>query len=178
MRVAALGWAAAAALLLAGCATDTTQYYTPPAGLTADQAVSIVGSKDPKFVLQSSEYHLVYVVDGLPVRNSAYRWDEPLLVTAGVPHRLGLAYGWGGIAGSTEVEFTGAPGSAVIVQGTAIDPDHLAQLWLVDARTGAVIGQKHDVQLSWLPSDPRLIGPSSDVISQRVIQKSFSPMMH
>jgi hypothetical protein len=177
MRVAP-GWIVAAALLLAGCATDTTQYYAPPPGLTADRAVSVVGSKDPKFVLQSSEYHILYLVDGLPVKDSAYSWDRPLLVTAAVPHRLGLAYGWGGIAGATEVEFTGAPGSSVIVEGTAIDPDHLAQLWLADARTGAMIGQKHDVQLSWFPSDLQLIGPSADIITERVIQKQFSPPMH
>ena len=124
MTVADLGRGAAiiAVLLLAGCATDQTAYYAPPPGLTPDRAVSIIGSKDPKSPLQSSEYHLVWQVDGQRVRDSATRWDQPLLVTAGAPHRLSLAYGWGGISGGTEIELTGKPGTTVVVEGAAVDP--------------------------------------------------------
>ncbi len=162
--------ALAGAALLAGCAADTTVYYTPPAGLTPDRAVSILGSKDPKFFLQSSEYHLVWAVDGKRVKDSAWRWDQPLLVTAGEPHRLSIAYGWGGIAGGTDVELTGRPGSTVVVEGEAIDPDKLAQLWLADAATGALIGEKHPVALSWFPPSPSPL--NTDEIVLRVIEKT------
>ena len=91
----------AGATLLAGCVADTTAYYTPPPGLTPDHAVSVLGSKDPKSLFQSSEYHLVWAVDGRVVKDSATRWDKPLLVTAGETHRLSIAYGWGGIAGTS-----------------------------------------------------------------------------
>ncbi len=91
--------ALAGVLLLAGCAADTTVYYSPPPGLAPDRAVSVLGSKDSHFVLQSSEYHLVWAVDGAVVKDFARRWDQPLLVTAGEKHRLSIAYGWGGVAG-------------------------------------------------------------------------------
>jgi hypothetical protein len=173
---------AAAMLLLAGCAADTTVYYAPPPGLTPDRAVSIIGSKDPKSLIGSSEYHLVWQVDGQRVRDSAYRWREPLLVTAGETHRLSLAYGWGGISGGLDVEFNGAPGTTVIVEGEAVDPDHLAHLWLADARTGAVIGEKHPVALSWFPvsPEPALLSPDTDIISLKAIRTTVPtmPAMH
>src|SRR5579863_4627136 len=125
-----------AALALVGCANADVAYYAPPPGLAAASAVSIVGSKDPKFFLQSSEYRLVWAVDGRPVKDSAYRWDEPLLLTPGQPHRLGLAYGWGGVYGAVDVEFLGAPGTRVVVKGEDVDPDKEARLWLEDAATG------------------------------------------
>lgn len=173
----------AATLLLAACGTDTTAYYTPPPGLTPDKAVSILGSKDPKSLVGSSEYRLVWQVDGLRVRDSAYRWDQPLLVTAGEPHRLSLAYGWGGISGFTEVKFAGQPGTTVVVEGEAVDPDHLARLWLADARTGAVLSDKLDVQLSWFPTSPEaaLLSPDTDIIAQKAVQKpvmTLMPTMH
>ena len=174
MTVADLGRGAAiiAVLLLAGCATDETAYYAPPPGLTPARAVSIVGSKDPKSLLQSSEYHLVWQVDGKRVRDSATRWDQPLLVTADVPHRLGLAYGWGGISGGTEVTFTGKPGTTVVVEGAAVDPDSSAELWLADARTGAVIGEKRAVRLSWFPAaEPMPMVTDTSVIPLQVIDK-------
>jgi hypothetical protein len=160
----------AGALLLAGCASDNTVYYAPPPGLAPDQAVSILGSKDPKFFLQSSEYHLVWAVDGLTVKDSAWRWNQPLLVTAGAPHRLSIAYGWGGIAGGTDIEFTGRPGSTVVVEGEAVDPDKLARLWLADAATGKIIGDKQPVALSWFPSPPSPL--NTDEIVLRVIDKT------
>jgi hypothetical protein len=167
-----------AVLLLAGCAADTTAYYEPPPGLTADRAVSILGSKDPKSLLQSSEYRLVWRVDGRVVRDSATRWDQPLLVTAGEPHRLSLAYGWGGISGGVEIEFTGQPGSTVVVEGEAVNPDSEARLWLADAGTGAVIGDKHAVQLSWFPAAtpmPTII--DTNVIPLQVLDKSVPMTM-
>ncbi|HXZ02987.1 MAG TPA: hypothetical protein VEI03_23565 [Stellaceae bacterium] len=161
---------ALALLLLAGCAGDSTAYYAPPPGLTPDRAVSILGSKDAKFFLQSSEYHLVWAVDGRVVKDSAWRWDRPLLVTAGEPHRLGIAYGWGGIAGGTDVEFTGRAGSTVVVEGEAVDPDKLARLWLADAATGAVIGRKQPVALSWFPAPPLPL--NTDEIAIKLIDKA------
>src|SRR5690242_1334853 len=104
--------ASAVASLAAACTAPSVVYYEPPASLTPDQAVSVLGSKDPKFLLQSSEYRLVWAVDGKLVRNSAYRWDKPLLITANEPHRLSLGYGWGATTGSTDVTFTGKPGTA------------------------------------------------------------------
>lgn len=162
--------ALAGALLAAGCATDATVYYAPPPGLTPERAVSILGSKDAKFFLQSSEYHLVWAVDGLPVKDSAWRWSQPLLVSAGEKHRLSIAYGWGGIAGGTEIELTGRPGSTVVVEGEAVDPDKLARLWLADAATGAVIGEKQPVALSWFPAPPSPL--NTDEIVLRVLDKT------
>lgn len=159
------------ALLLAGCAADTTVYYTPPPGLTPDRAVSILGSKDPKFFLQSSEYHLVWAVDGLMVKDSARRWDQPLLITAGEPHELSIAYGWGGIAGGTDITFTGRSGSTVVVEGEAVDPDKQARLWLADAATGAAIGEKQTVALGW--SSVPLSPVNTDEIVLRAVGKGM-----
>ncbi len=186
MTLATLGRPAAiaGALLLAGCAADTTTYYAPPPGLTPDRGVSLVGSKDPKSLIGSSEYHLAWRVDGVVVRNTAYDWDKPILVTAGEPHHLSLAYGWGGVSGGTEIVFTGQPGTTVVVQGEAVDPDHLARLWLADARTGAILGEKYPVQLSWFPASPvpELLGPDTDIIALKTIQKTVPltpmPSMH
>ncbi len=141
--------ASAVAALAAACAAPSVGYYEPPAGLTADQAVSVLGSKDPKFLLQSSEYRLVWAVDGKVVRNSAYRWDQPLLITANEPHRLSLGYGWGATTGGIDVTFTGAPGTTVVVKAEDVDPDRLARMWLEDGRTGQVIGEKLAVQLAY-----------------------------
>jgi hypothetical protein len=141
--------ASAVASLAAACTAPSVVYYEPPASLTPDQAVSVLGSKDPKFLLQSSEYRLVWAVDGKLVRNSAYRWDKPLLITANEPHRLSLGYGWGATTGSTDVTFTGKPGTAVVVEAEDVDPDRLARMWLQDASTGQVIGEKLPVQLAY-----------------------------
>ena len=127
---------AAGAVLLVSCAGSEVAYYLPPQGLTADQAVSVYGSKDPKSIIGSSEYRLVWAVDGRQVKDSAYRWDQPLLLTAGQPHRLSLAYGWGAAAGTTVVDFTGQPGTTVVVKGESVDPEHEARLWIEDAATG------------------------------------------
>src|ERR1700674_3863321 len=97
-------FAATSAVILASCTAPDVAYYAPPPGLTLDKAVSLLGSKDPKFFLQSSEYRLVWAVDGKQVKDSAYRWDQPLLITAAEPHRLSLAYGWGAVAGGLDVE--------------------------------------------------------------------------
>jgi hypothetical protein len=165
--------AMAAALLLASCATDTTVYYAPPPGLTAGQAVSVLGSKENHFVLQSSEYHLVWAVDGQVVKDSARRWDEPLLVTAGEKHRLSVAYGWGAVAGSIEMELTGRPGSTVIVQGEAVDPDKLGLLWLADGTSGAVLGGKQQVSLSYSAFPPSPV--NTNEIALRLIDKHVVP---
>jgi hypothetical protein len=165
--------AMAGVLLLASCATDTTVYYAPPPGLTAGQAVSVLGSKQNHFFLQSSEYHLVWAVDGQVVKDSARRWDEPLLVTAGEKHRLSVAYGWGAVAGSIEMELAGRPGSSVIVEGEAVDPDKQGLLWLADATSGAVIGGKQQVSLSYSPSPPLPI--NTDEIALRLIDKHVVP---
>jgi hypothetical protein len=141
--------AVSAAASLAACAAPSVTYYEPPAGLRADQAVSVLGSKDPKFLLQSSEYRLVWAVDGKLVKNSAYRWDQPLLVTANEPHRLSLGYGWGATTGGTDVTFTGRPGTTVVVKAEDVDPDRLARMWLEDGRTGQIIGEKLAVQLAY-----------------------------
>jgi hypothetical protein len=173
MNIADL-WRGAAILsapLLAGCATDHTVYYAPPPGLTPDRAVSIIGSKDPKSLIGSSEYHLAWRVDGVVVRNTAYDWDKPILVTAGEPHRLSLAYGWGGISGGIDVVLTGEPGSTVVVEGEAVDPDSSARLWLADARTGAVIGEKHPVQLSWGSTAPVPPVVDTDIISLHAVDR-------
>jgi hypothetical protein len=149
----------AGTLLVASCAQPTVVYYEPPPGLTADQAVSVLGSKDPKFLLQSSEYRLVWAVDGKVVRNSAYRWDEPLLITANEQHHLSIAYGWGATSGFTEVAFTGKPGAKVVVKAEDVDPDRLARMWLEDAATGQIIGEKLPVQLAYgyVPPIPTVV---------------------
>jgi hypothetical protein len=149
----------AGTLMVASCAQPSVVYYEPPPGLTANQAVSVLGSKDPKFFLQSSEYRLVWAVDGVMVRNSAYRWQEPLLITANEPHRLSLAYGWGATSGGTEVTFTGKPGSRVVVKAEDVDPDRLARMWLEDGATGQVIGEKLPVQLAYgyVPPMPTVV---------------------
>jgi hypothetical protein len=171
-----LAFTVMSAVILAGCA-DTTAYYAPPSDLTPDKAVSLVGTKDPKFFLQSSEYRLVWAVDGEPVKDSAYRWSQPLLITANEPHRLDLGYGWGAVAGGTEVEFTGKPGTTVLVKGENLNPDSLANLWLEDAATGQIIGEKREVRL-YYTSDPNvaLLAPSGDVIGIKSITKpSLNP---
>lgn len=161
--------------LLAGCAGSETAYYAPPPGLTQAQAVSVVGSKDPKFILGSSEYRLVWAVDGRPVKDSAYRWQEPLLITANEPHRLSLAYGWGALVGGTTVDVTAAPGTMLIVEGEDVVPDREARLWLADAATGRVVGEKQTIQLAYGNagySAPTIATatPFGDIISQKVAQ--------
>jgi hypothetical protein len=167
-------FAAASIVALASCATGPQAYYAPPAGLTPDKAVSLLGSKDPKFFLQSSEYRLVWAVDGKQVKGSAYRWDQPLLITAAEPHRLSLAYGWGAVAGGLDVEFTGKPGTTVVVRGENVDPDTAARLWLEDAATGQILGEKHSVRLAYR-SDPTLAtsSPPADVIASQVLRGKF-----
>lgn len=151
--------ASAVASMAAACAAPSVVYYEVPAGLTTDQAVSVLGSKDPKFLLQSSEYRLVWAVDGKLVRNSAYRWDQPLLITANEPHRLSLGYGWGATTGGIDVTFTGKPGATVVVKAEDVDPDRLARMWLEDGRTGQIIGEKLPVQLAYgyVPPMPTVV---------------------
>lgn len=140
---------ASATASLASCGAPAVVYYEPPAAITADQAVSVLGSKDPKFLLQSTEYRLVWAVDGKLVRNSAYRWDQPLLITANEPHRLSLGYGWGATSGSIDVTFAGKPGTMVVIKAEDVDPDRLARMWLEDGSTGQIIGEKLPVQLAY-----------------------------
>src|ERR1700730_12658504 len=121
-------FAATSAVILASCTAPGVVYSAPPPGLTPDKEVSLLGSKDPKFFLQSAEYRLVWAVDGQVVQGSAYRWDRPLLITAGVPHRLSLAYGWGAVAGGADVDFTGTPGSTVVIRGDIGHTDPPARL--------------------------------------------------
>jgi hypothetical protein len=167
-------FAAASIVALASCATGPQAYYAPPAGLTLDKAVTLLGSQDPKFFLQSSEYRLVWAVDGKQVKDSAYRWDQPLLITAAEPHRLSLAYGWGAVAGGLDVEFTGKPGTTVVIKGENVDPDSAARLWLEDAATGQILGEKQPVRLAYR-SDPTSAtsSPSADVISIQVLRGKF-----
>jgi hypothetical protein len=164
-------FAAASAVILASCAASDVVYYAPPPGLTPDKAVSLLGSKDPKFFLQSAEYRLVWAVDGQVVQGSAYRWDRPLLITAGVPHRLSLAYGWGAVAGGAAVDFTGTPGSTVVIKGENVDPDTAARLWLEDAATGRILGRKLELRLAYL-NDPALTLalPDTTVIAIKTIE--------
>lgn len=171
--------AVAGAALLAACAADTTVYYTPPPGLTPDHAVSLVGSKDPKYLIGSSEYHLCWAVDGRRVKDSAYRWDQPLLITAGEPHRLSLAYGWGAASGFIDVEFIGRPGTTVVVEGEAVDPDKLARLWLADAKTGAIVLAKQSVPLGLSSAAPplALTTPYEDIVPLQAIHSTL-PAMH
>jgi len=154
--------ASVVASLAAACAAPSVVYYEPPAGLNADQAVSVLGSKDPKFFLQSSEFRLVWAVDGQLVRNSAYRWDQPLLISANEPHRLSLGYGWGATTGWTDVTFTGKPGTTVVVKAEDVDPDRLARMWLEDGSTGQIIGEKLPVQLAYdyAPPIPTVVDTS------------------
>jgi hypothetical protein len=159
----------AGALLTASCAQPSVVYYEPPPALTANQAVSVVGSKDPKFLLQSSEYRLVWAVDGKVVENSAYRWSEPLLITANEPHRLSLGYGWGATSGFTDVDFIARPGTQVVVKAENVDPDHLARMWLEDAATGQVIGEKLSVQLAYGYVPPMPIVTDTNVIPLKVM---------
>jgi hypothetical protein len=164
-------FAATSALILASCTAPDVAYYAPPPGLTPDKAVSLLGSKDPKFFLQSAEYRLVWAVDGQVVQGSAYRWERPLLVTAGVPHRLSLAYGWGAVAGGADVDFTGTPGSTVVIKGENVDPDTAARLWLEDAATGQILGRKLELRLAYR-NDPTLAlaSPDTTVIAIKVIE--------
>ena len=167
--------AAAGVGLLAGCAGPEIAYYTPPPGLTQAQAVSVVGSKDPKFFLQSSEYRLVWAVDGRPVKDSAYRWQEPLLITANEPHRLSLAYGWGALVGGTVVDVTAPPGTRLVVEGEDVVPERQARLWLADAATGRVVGEKQTIALAYgnsgfSNSTIAQATPTGDIVPQKIIQ--------
>jgi len=168
-----LAYVAISGIALANCANREVAYYTPP-DLPAKEAVTLLGSKDPKFFLQSSEYHLVWAVDGKPVKNSAYRWGQPLLITADEPHRLSLAYGWGAVAGGLEVELTGKPGTTVVIKGENVDPDAEARLWLEDRATGQILGEKLPVRLAYR-SDPTLVlsSPSTDVIATKALIGKF-----
>jgi hypothetical protein len=173
-----LSWSRAAlaalgTVLLGRCAAPNIDYYAPPPGLTPDRGVSLLGSKDSKFFLQSSEYRLVWAVDGKPVKDSADRWDQPLLITAGEPHKLGLAYGWGAVAGSVAVEFTGEPGTTVVVEGQNVDPDTEALLWLQNATTGQILGEKLPVRLAYR-NDPTLAIMSSMPPSNVIVIKAIS----
>jgi hypothetical protein len=162
--------ASAVASLATACAAPSVVYYEPPPGLTASEAVSVLGSKDPKFFLQSSEFRLVWAVDGKLVRNSAYRWDQPLLISANEPHRLSLGYGWGATTGWTDVTFTGKPGTTVVVKAEDVDPDRLARMWLEDGSTGLIIGEKLPVQLAYGYVPPMPLVTDTSVIPLKVMR--------
>jgi hypothetical protein len=142
-----LAFAAACAFALVS--SSDIVYYTPPPHLTPDKAVIVLGSKDPKSLLEASEFHFVSAIDGKAVEDAAYRWDRPLLVTAGEPHHLRLGYGWGRAEGRVEVEFTGTPGATVVVKGETIDPDKEARLWLEERATGQILGGRQTARLTY-----------------------------
>ena len=162
--------ALAGAALLAGC-TDTPNFYTPPPGLTADQAVGVLGSRDSRSFFQSSEYRLCWAVDGRPVRNAAFNWNQPILITANESHRLSLAYGWGATSGGIDVDYTGRPGTTVVVQGESVDPNTMARMWLADAATGEIVLAKQSVPLSYASApQPPLTAPFDTIVPLRVIR--------
>ncbi len=68
-----------------------------------------------------------------------------------------------------DVEFTGRPGSTVVVEGEAVDPDRTGRLWLADAATGAIIGEKQPVELSYSPSPSLPV--NTDEIALKLIDK-------
>jgi hypothetical protein len=167
---------AGCAVVLASCTGPDIVYYAPPPDLTPDKAVSLIGTKDPKSFLERPEYRLVWAVDGNRVEDSAYRWDEPLLITAGETHRLSLAYAWGAVIGGLEVPFTGEPGTLVQIKGESVRPDTEARLWFEDAATGQILGDKQTVHLGYV-GDPtytnpiyQVAGPSDDEIAIRTLK--------
>jgi hypothetical protein len=135
---------------LATCGPDIA-YYTSPPGLTPKNAVTVVGSKDPKSLLEASEFHYVSAIDGKPVEDAEYHWDRPLLITAGEPHHIRLGYSWGTVEGKAEVEFTGQPGTTLVVRGENVDPDREARLRLEDRATGRTLGREQTVRLAYRP---------------------------
>jgi hypothetical protein len=161
-----IGWSraalfAAGALSLLGCAADDANvtYYAPPPGLTPDKGVTILGSKGDTFVLQSQEYRAVWAIDGVLVADPVRRWDHPLLVTANEPHHLKVVFDWGAVAGGTEFDYSGPPGSTVVLQAEDVGRQVTARLWLADAATGRVLGEKQLVPLGYIALAPMPVGP-------------------
>ncbi len=143
-------------LALAGCPerNPTVAFYAPPAGLTPELGTTLKGSLGDTFFLQSREYRVVWAIDGVPVADAAYRWDQPLLVTANEPHRLSLVYDWINVAGTIDVDFTGKPGSTVVVKSEDVEREAVVRMWLEDASSGQIIGDKHLVWLIYAYSAP------------------------
>jgi hypothetical protein len=169
---------AAGVALLAACAGEPVSYYAPPPGLTPPQGVTILGSQGDTFFLQSIEYHAVWEIDGLPVEDPVYRWNKPLLVTANQPHRLRVVYDWGPVAGSHAFDFTGAPGSTVVLEAEDVERQKLARMWLQDAQTGQLLTAKEDVPLDYIAIANIPVGYSNQAIVNQVIRNGTTvPMM-
>jgi hypothetical protein len=168
---------AAAAALLAACAGPSVTYYAPPPGLTPAQGVTILGSQGDTFFLQSIEYHAVWEIDGVPVEDPIYGWSKPLLVTANQPHRLRVVYDWGAVAGGHAFDFTGSPGSTVVLKAEDVERQKLARMWLEDAQTGQLATAKEDVPLDYIATAPVQTGVSTTAIVNRAVRNA-TPMMH
>jgi hypothetical protein len=174
----AIGWSTVArsvagALLLTACAVPEVAHYAPPPGLTAQEGVTILGSKGDTFFLQSQEYHAVWAVDGVPVDDPVYGWDRPLLLTANEPHRLKVVYDWGAVAGGTTFEIKGPPGSILVLQAEDVERQVQANMWLVDAASGQIVGQKQPVRLSYIALEqpvPPVVTPSPFAIDNMIIR--------
>ena len=162
----------AAAALLAACAAEPTAYYAPPPGLTPERGVTILGSQGDTFLLQSTEYHAVWEIDGARVEDFIYNWNKPLLVTANEPHRLRIVYDWGAVAGWGSFDFTGAPGETVVLKAEDVERNELARMWLEDARTGQPVTEKQDVRLDYIANAPVPQGFSSTAIVNQVIRNA------
>jgi hypothetical protein len=167
---------AAGAALLAACAGEPVAYYAPPPGLTPSQGVTILGSEGDTFFLQSIEYHAVWEIDGVAVEDPVWNWHKPLLVTANEPHRLRVVYDWGPVAGGGAFDFTGSPGSTVVLKAEDVKRQELARMWLEDAQTGQVVTDKQLVQLDYITTAPVPVGASTTAIVNRVIRNA-TPMV-
>jgi len=133
-------WLLAATMILDSCSmsspNETIVRYVPPANLTAQNAVLVGGLRNERSWIQPYEYAYVWAVDGAPVAAPEDQWMKPLPLPAGQPLHLTLAYSLGGFFGSSELVFTGEPGTRVNVDYSVVSDQSAVQLWLEDARTG------------------------------------------
>lgn len=169
---------AAGAAFLAACTTgEPVSYYAPPPGLTPTQGVTIIGSQGDTFFLQSIEYHAVWEIDGVAVEDPVYGWNKPLLVTANQPHRLRVVYDWGAVAGGHAFDFTGAPGSTVVLEAEDVERQKLARMWLQDAQTGQLLTAKEDVPLDYIATAPVPQAASTTAIENHIL-RNVTPITH
>jgi hypothetical protein len=165
-----VAFCAVAAALLTACAGTPVTYYAPPPGLAPAEGVTILGSRGDTFFLQSREYHAVWEIDGVAVEDPIYGWEKPLLVTANAPHRLRVVYDWGAVAGGHTFDFTGKPGSTVVLRAEDVERQKVARMWLEDAQTGQLVTAKEEVALDYVATAPVPIGFSNTAIVNQVIR--------
>jgi hypothetical protein len=132
--------AASLTLLLAGCATDTTQFYHPPAGLNPTTAATIVGSKNETALVLEDQRIVLSSVDGGVTRVGKHSWDQPILVPPG-RRVLGLMFMQGSLFGQIAGPATLEAGKTYVVRAQTTG-DRVAMLWLEEQDTRAPVGEK------------------------------------